>query len=144
MSSSNRPLQDPSTHTYVFVYYTNNRIFVCRHLKREWISNKIQYSIYKLLPHSTLNIVCSLPSLRGARCIITDECWKFVTSMDMSGYSLTHQLLYLLIGINVSICNDFFPKCAKTSTLVFPISFQPNTNNSKPYVSNLNKRSFPP
>ncbi|GAA47983.1 UPF0764 protein C16orf89 homolog [Clonorchis sinensis] len=35
-----------------------------------------------------------------SRCTLSEMCWKNATTTQMSGYSLAHQVLYLLIGIN--------------------------------------------
>ncbi|KAI8512433.1 hypothetical protein Bbelb_090720 [Branchiostoma belcheri] len=35
------------------------------------------------------------------RCTVTDECWRFVTADGATGYTITHQLLWTILGEHV-------------------------------------------
>jgi hypothetical protein len=35
---------------------------------------------------------------RSSRCKISKQCWGFMTMPDRSGYTLTHEVLYLQVG----------------------------------------------
>ena len=42
-------------------------------------------------------------------CKISWQCWTLMTSPGYSGYALTHQILYLLVGQNVMYFSQLFP-----------------------------------
>eukprot|EP00058_Branchiostoma_floridae_P014660 XP_002600148.1 hypothetical protein BRAFLDRAFT_66656 [Branchiostoma floridae] len=41
------------------------------------------------------------PNIHTTRCTVTDECWRFVTADGATGYTITHQLLWTILGEHV-------------------------------------------